>query len=228
MNAQPKLAMDKGLWHLRDQKGNAMNLLPIKRALLSVMDKTGLPEFASFLHRGGVRLISSGGTRRLLLDAGLPVQAVSEVTEFPEILDGRVKTLHPHIHGPLLADKDNPEHLRTLGQLGLEPLDLICVNLYDFAKALEHKLGPTQCVEQIDIGGPTMIRAAAKNYHSVLVIPSPSFYPRIMEELQAQDFLVGLALRRETAAATFKLTSGYDALIAGYLEQPQPGSSHAA
>lgn len=198
-----------------------MTLLPVKRALLSVTDKTGLREFAAFLHQGGVQLISTGGTRRQLLDAGLPVTAVSDVTGFPEILDGRVKTLHPHIHGPLLADKNNPAHMRTLNQFGLQPLDLICVNLYDFAKALAQKQSLTDCVEQIDIGGPTMIRAAAKNFHSVLVVPAPEFYPRIMKELKTQDYHVSLALRREAAAKAFRLTSDYDAMIASYLEQPE-------
>lgn len=202
-----------------------MTLLAIKRALLSVTDKSGLTEFATFLHRGGVQLISTGGTRRTLLEAGLPVTAVSEVTGFPEILDGRVKTLHPHIHGPLLADKNKPEHLHTLDQLGLQPLDLICVNLYDFARALAKKQDLTECVEQIDIGGPTLLRAAAKNFHSVLVVPSPSFYPRVMEELTAQGYRVGLSLRRETAARAFRLTSGYDAMIATYLEQADTDAS---
>ncbi len=196
-----------------------MALLTIKRALLSVTDKFGLTEFATFLHQGGVQLISTGGTRRMLLEAGLPVTAVSDITGFPEILDGRVKTLHPHIHGPLLADKNKPEHLQTLDKLGLRPLDLICVNLYDFARALVKKQDLAECVEQIDIGGPTMIRAAAKNFQSVLVVPDPLFYPRVMEELKAQDYRVGLSLRRETAARAFRLTSDYDAMIATYLEQ---------
>ena len=194
-----------------------MQLLPIRQALLSVTDKTGLPEFATFLNQGGVRLISTGGTQKALQEAGLPVQAVSEITGFPEILDGRVKTLHPHIHGPLLADKENPEHIQTLTRRNLLPLDLVCVNLYDFARALEQNLDLRGCVEQIDIGGPTMLRAAAKNFHSVLVVPSPDDYPRVMAELASQHYHVTLALRRETAAKTFRLTSAYDALIAEHL-----------
>ncbi len=203
-----------------------MTLLPIKRALLSVTDKNGLADFAAFLDHGGVQLISTGGTQRTLHAAGLPVTAVSDVTGFPEILGGRVKTLHPNIHGPLLADKNNPEHIRTLDQFGLQPLDLICVNLYDFGQALARKMSLAECIEQIDIGGPTLIRAAAKNFHSVLVIPDPVFYPRVMEELAARDYHVGLALRRETAAQAFRLTSQYDALIASYLERPE--DHHAA
>ncbi|HDQ39844.1 MAG TPA: IMP cyclohydrolase [Desulfonatronum sp.] len=198
-----------------------MTLLPIKKALLSVTDKSGLTDFAAFLNQGNVQLISTGGTRQTLLAAGLPVTAVSDVTGFPEILDGRVKTLHPHIHGPLLADKHNPEHMRTLAQFQLKPLDLICVNLYDFGKALAQKLSLAECVEQIDIGGPTLIRAAAKNFQSVLVIPNPEFYPRVIEELATHKYHVGLALRRETAARAFQLTSSYDATISSYLEQPE-------
>lgn len=207
-----------------------MNLLPIRRALLSVTDKTGLAEFAAFLRQGGVELISTGGTRRILRDAGLPVTAVSEVTGFPEILGGRVKTLHPRIHGPLLADKDNPEHLQALGALGLEPLDLICVNLYDFAKALQQGADLRGCVEQIDIGGPTLIRAAAKNFHSILVVPETGFYPRVMRELEAHDFQISLALRRETAARAFRLTSQYDEMIGAFLERPEilSATAHAA
>lgn len=195
-----------------------MQLLPIRQALISVTDKSGLPEFATFLHQGGVRLISTGGTRKVLQDAGLPVRAVSDITGFPEILDGRVKTLHPHIHGPLLADKDNPEHLRTLNQRNLLPLDLICVNLYDFGRAMGQNSDLRSCIEQIDIGGPTMLRAAAKNFHSVLVVPSPEDYPGVMVELGSQHYHASLALRRKTAAKTFRLTSAYDAMIAAYLE----------
>ncbi|GAB6059484.1 IMP cyclohydrolase [Desulfonatronum parangueonense] len=194
-----------------------MQLLPIRQALLSVTNKSGLEDFATFLHQGGVQLVSTGGTRKVLLEAGLPVRAVSELTGFPEILDGRVKTLHPHIHGPLLADKGNPAHMKTLTESNLLPLDLICVNLYDFASALEQNLDIRACVEQIDIGGPTMLRAAAKNFHSVLVVPDPEFYPRVMDELASQHYHVSLALRQETAARTFRLTSSYDAMIAQHL-----------
>lgn len=194
-----------------------MRLLPIRHALLSVTDKSGLPEFATFLHQGGVQLISTGGTRKALQESGLPVRAVSDLTGFPEILNGRVKTLHPHIHGPLLADKDNPDHIQELMSRNLLPLDLVCVNLYDFARAMEQKLDLRACVEQIDIGGPTMLRAAAKNFHSVLVVPGPEYYPRIMDELASQHYHVSLDLRRETAARTFHLTSAYDAMIAQYL-----------
>jgi phosphoribosylaminoimidazolecarboxamide formyltransferase/IMP cyclohydrolase len=194
-----------------------MDSLPIKRAILSVTDKSGLVEFATFLADGGVELISTGGTRKMLLDAGLSVKSVSDVTGFPEIMGGRVKTLHPHVHAGILADKDNPGHLSTLSELGIEPLDLICVNLYNFAEAAEKGACLKDAVEQIDIGGPTMLRASAKNLHSVLVVPGTEFYPRVMEELGNNGYQAGLALRRDMAVATFDATSRYDAMITQYL-----------
>ncbi|MEF3698797.1 IMP cyclohydrolase [Desulfolutivibrio sp.] len=194
-----------------------MDLLPIRRALLSVTDKTGLAAFAEFLQRGGVELVSTGGTRKALQDAGLAVTSVSRVTGFPEILDGRVKTLHPHIHAGILADKDNPEHRRTLTKHQLAAFDLVCVNLYNFADALKAGLSLSDMVERIDIGGPTLLRASAKNFQSVLVVPGPGCYSRVQRELADKDFHVGLPLRRDMAAATFKLTSEYDAMIASYM-----------
>lgn len=139
-----------------------MDFLPIKRALLSVTDKSGLKEFAEFLHAHGVEIVSTGGTMKFLKDAGIPVTAVESVTGFPEILNGRVKTLHPKIHGGILADKDNPEHMATLKEHKIAPFDLVCVNLYAFAAALEKKLPVRNMVEEIDIGGPCLMRATAK------------------------------------------------------------------
>ena len=194
-----------------------MELLPVKRALLSVTDKSGLPELARFLSAAGVELVSTGGTRKLLADSGLPVTPVSEVTGFPEILNGRVKTLHPHIHGGILADKDNPEHLATLQKHHIAPFDMVVVNLYAFEKALEKGLSLPEMVEQIDIGGPTLLRASAKNFASVLVVPDPAFYPEIMDTLAQNAMAAPLALRQKTAAATFAKTSAYDAAIAAYL-----------
>jgi len=194
-----------------------MDMLPIKRAILSVTDKSGLAEFGAFLVEGGVELVSTGGTRKMLADAGLPVTAVSDVTGFPEIMGGRVKTLHPHIHGGILADKDNPEHLDTLSGLGIKTFDMVCVNLYDFAKAAAQGLDLKAAVEQIDIGGPCMLRASAKNFHSVCVVPGPEHYGRIRDELAANGFKLSLALRKELAAATFAATSRYDAMITDYL-----------
>ena len=194
-----------------------MDLLPIKRALLSVTDKSGLTDFAAFLATNGVELVSTGGTCKMLQEAGLEVVQVSEVTGFPEIMGGRVKTLHPSIHGGILADKDNPEHLQTLTGLGIRTFDLICVNLYDFAEAAQTKLDLRSAIEEIDIGGPCMLRAAAKNFHSVLVAPSPAAYARIRAALEENDMQAPLELRQEFAAATFAATSAYDRMIADYL-----------
>ncbi|MDY7000582.1 MAG: IMP cyclohydrolase [Thermodesulfobacteriota bacterium] len=201
-----------------------MEFLPIKRAILSVTDKSGLVDFARFLAQGGVELFSTGGTRKKLTEAGLDVASVSEVTGFPEILNGRVKTLHPHIHSGILADKDNPEHLGVLAELDLVPFDLICVNLYKFAEAAAKGLDLKAAVEQIDVGGPTMLRAAAKNFHSVLVVPGPRHYPLVQEELAGARDASGnlrapLSLRKDMAALTFAVTSEYDAMIAEHLRQ---------
>ncbi|MDL2207296.1 IMP cyclohydrolase [Desulfovibrio sp. OttesenSCG-928-M16] len=196
-----------------------MDFLPIKRAILSVTDKSGLAEFASFLAAGNVELVSTGGTCAMLRASCLAVVEVSEVTRFPEIMDGRVKTLHPAIHGGILADKDKPEHLATIAAHSIAPFDLVCVNLYDFAQAAAKGLDLRASVEQIDIGGPCMLRAAAKNYHSVMVIPDPSWYPRIKESLSANAMQAPLALRQELAAATFAATSAYDGMIAAYLQK---------
>ena len=194
-----------------------MDMLPIKRGILSVTDKSGLAEFASELAGYGVELISTGGTRKALQGAGLTVKSVSEVTGFPEIMGGRVKTLHPNVHGGVLADKDNPEHMSTLDEHGIKTIDMICVNLYNFAKAVSEGQNLRDAVEQIDIGGPTMLRAAAKNFHSVLVVPSPVHYPRILDEMKQNGGKISLTLRKELAAETFALVSKYDSMIAKYL-----------
>lgn len=200
-----------------------MEFLPIQRALLSVTDKSGLVEFARFLTEHGVELVSTGGTQAALEAAGLPVTPVSRVTGFPEILNGRVKTLHPHIHGGILADKDNPGHMATLRELGIQTFDLICVNLYNFAAAAARSLSLAEIVEDIDIGGPCMLRAAAKNYHSLLVVSDPTRYSAVMDELRnamRKNVLhAPLELRRAHSAATFAATSAYDAMIAGYLAE---------
>ncbi|SDK85136.1 phosphoribosylaminoimidazolecarboxamide formyltransferase / IMP cyclohydrolase [Maridesulfovibrio ferrireducens] len=196
-----------------------MDMLPIKRGVLSVTDKSGLAAFASELAGFGVELISTGGTRKALKDAGLTVKSVSEVTGFPEIMGGRVKTLHPNVHGGVLADKDNPEHMSTLDKHGIKTIDMVCVNLYNFAKAVSEGQDLRSAVEQIDIGGPTMLRAAAKNFHSVLVVPSPVHYPRILKEMKNNDGKISLALRKELAAETFALVSEYDSMIAKYLAE---------
>ena len=194
-----------------------MDFLPIKRALLSVTDKSGLKEFAEFLHAHDVEIFSTGGTMKFLKDAGIPVTAVESVTGFPEILNGRVKTLHPKIHGGILADKDNPEHMATLKEHKITPFDLVCVNLYAFADALEKQLPVRNMVEEIDIGGPCLMRATAKNFHSMLILPNPEYYLSAMEEIKNPQG-VSLAFRKEMSAKTFKITSEYDAMISLYLE----------
>ncbi|MDD3312374.1 IMP cyclohydrolase [Pseudodesulfovibrio sp.] len=195
-----------------------MELLPVKRAILSVTDKTGLADFGRFLVDKGCELVSTGGTKKMLSEAGLPVTSVSDVTDFPEILGGRVKTLHPNIHAGILADKDDEAHMETLRDFGIEPFDLICVNLYNFAAAVAKGLDLKAAVEQIDIGGPTMLRATAKNFHSICVVPDPKYYGQVQEEIE-QNGGISLAFRKEMATLTFKLTSQYDAMITKYLSE---------
>ncbi len=194
-----------------------MDLLPIRRAILSVTDKSGLVDFASFLAAHNVELVSTGGTQKALESAGLSVTAVSAVTGFPEILGGRVKTLHPKIHAGILANKDDPLHMQTLLERGIRPFDLVCVNLYDFAGAVERKLSLGQAVDEIDIGGPCMLRAAAKNFHSILVLSAPKWYEAAQSELEANELCAPLDFRQLMASRAFEATSRYDALIASYL-----------
>ena len=205
-----------------------MDLLPIHRAILSVTDKTGLVEFAKFLVDNGVELVSTGGTMKCLKEGGLPVKAVSDVTGFPEILGGRVKTLHPMIHGGILCNKDLPEQLETVKKMGITPVDLVCVNLYNFAGAVSRHLSLEQAVEEIDIGGPCMLRAAAKNYHSVLVVPGVEWYEPAMEDLKEHNMCSSLEFRQLMASRTFErrvattcilaaTTSRDDALITAYI-----------
>lgn len=194
-----------------------MDLLPIKRAIVSVTDKTGVVDFVAFLVSGGVEIVSTGGTQKVLKEAGIPVTSVEAVTGFPEILNGRVKTLHPKIHGGVLADKDNPDHLRVISEKGIKPFDLVCVNLYDFYSAAERGLSPREAAEEIDIGGPTLLRAAAKNFASVLVTPGVEWYAPAREELEKNGMRVGLEFRQLMASRAFDVTSRYDALISSHL-----------
>ncbi len=188
-----------------------------RRALLSVSDKAGLVDLARGLAEFGVELISTGGTRKALADAGLAVRDISEVTGFPEILDGRVKTLHPKIHGGLLAVRDNPQHAAMIAAQGIEPIDLVVCNLYPFA-ATAARPGATheEIVENIDIGGPSMLRSASKNYHDVAVVTSPEQYAAILEEMRAHGGGLTLATRERLAAAAFARTAAYDQAIAAY------------
>ncbi len=201
-----------------------MTLRIIRRALLSVSDKTGLVDFARALADFGVELISTGGTRKTLADAGLTVVDIAEVTGFPEILDGRVKTLHPRVHAGILAVRDNPQHQATLAAERIAPIDLVVCNLYPFAATLA-KAGSTHedIIENINVGGPSMVRAAAKNYHDVAVVTNAGQYPSVLAELRGNKGALTLPTRERLAADAFALTAAYDAAVAGYFGQRQSG-----
>ncbi|MGZ5295971.1 MAG: bifunctional phosphoribosylaminoimidazolecarboxamide formyltransferase/IMP cyclohydrolase [Actinomycetota bacterium] len=188
---------------------------PVRRALLTVYDKTGVVELGRALVELGATLVSSGGTARTLRDAGLPVTPVEEVTAFPEMLGGRVKTLHPKIHGGLLADRRRSEHVRELAEHGIEPFDLLVSNLYPFRETVASGAGFEDVIEKIDIGGPAMVRAAAKNFASVCVVVDPARYVEIVDELKREGGLT-LETRRASAAAAFAHTAAYDAAVAGW------------
>ena len=192
---------------------------PVRRALLSVSDKTGLVDFAAALHAVGVILISTGGTANALRAAGLPVTDVAEVTGSPEILDGRVKTLHPRIHAALLANTADATHLSTLAGLGLEPIDLLVVNLYPFETSVASGAPLEQCIETIDIGGPAMIRAAAKNYGSVCVVVDPEDYPLLLAEMRTSSGVLSSDTRKNLAAKAFARTAAYDASISKWFRE---------
>ncbi len=193
----------------------------ITRALLSVYDKTGIVDLARVLSELNIEILSTGGTARLLRENKIAVTDVSEVTGFPEMLDGRVKTLHPKIHGGLLAQTGNPEHMEAIQAEGIKPIGLVVVNLYPFAQtAANPDAAPEELIEQIDIGGPTMIRSAAKNFESVGVVVSPADYPKVTEELRASGEL-SLATRLDLTRKVFQLTANYNAAIASTLEQVQ-------
>ncbi|MEM1054968.1 MAG: bifunctional phosphoribosylaminoimidazolecarboxamide formyltransferase/IMP cyclohydrolase [Bacteroidota bacterium] len=190
--------------------------VPVRRALLSVSDKTGLADFAKRLAAHGAELLSTGGTARALREAGLEVTDVADVTGFPEILDGRVKTLHPRIHGGLLARKHDPEDLATLNEHGIGAIDLVAVNLYPFREAVASGADDAMAAENVDIGGPSMLRAAAKNYPSVAVVVEPEDYARVADELDANDGALSIATRRDLATTAFRHSADYDGTIAAY------------
>jgi phosphoribosylaminoimidazolecarboxamide formyltransferase / IMP cyclohydrolase len=197
----------------------ADSLRRISRALLSVSDKAGLVEFARALAQQGVDLISTGGTRKTLADAGLSVRDVADVTGFPEMMDGRVKTLHPLVHGGLLAIRDNPEHRSAMAAHGIAPIDLLVVNLYPFEATVAKGADFDTCIENIDIGGPAMIRAAAKNHADVAVIVEPADYGTLLEAIQANKGATTLELRRKLAAKAYARTATYDAAISNWFAQ---------
>ena len=189
---------------------------PIRRALISVYDKTGLVRFAQGLAARGVALISTGGSARTLAEAGLAVSEVATVTGFPEMLDGRVKTLHPAIHGGLLARRDRPGHLAALAEHGIAEIDLLVSNLYPFAATVASGAGREECIENIDIGGVALIRAAAKNHEFVTIITDPADYDLVLAEMAASGGAVGLDTRRRLARQAYALTAAYDAAIASW------------
>ena len=191
----------------------------IKRALISVSDKTGIVELAKELGNHGVEIISTGGTAKTLSEAGLKVINISDITGFPECLDGRVKTLHPKVHGGLLAIRDNKEHMKQIKELGIEPIDMVIINLYPFKKTiLQGHVELEEAIENIDIGGPTMLRAAAKNYQDVVVIVDPSDYAMVLQELKVSKD-ISIKTKFKLAYKVFEHTSHYDTLIAKYLRE---------
>ena len=189
----------------------------VKRALISVSDKAGVVDLAKALHEAGVELVSSGGTAKAIADEGIPVQKVSDVTGAPEILDGRVKTLHPKIHGGILADRRKDSHVKELDEQGIVGIDLVVCNLYPFEETVaDRDVSEDDAVEQIDIGGPAMVRAAAKNFHSVAVVVNPNRYPEIIDEIKDTGE-VSLETRRALALEAFQHTSAYDTAISSWM-----------
>jgi len=190
-----------------------MNQVTIRRALLSVSDKSGVVELASRLAKGGVELVSTGGTARALREAGLPVRDVADVTGFPEMMDGRVKTLHPLIHGGLLAVRDDPEHAAAMDAHEIGAIDLLVSNLYPFEETVLRGAGRDEVIENIDIGGPAMIRSAAKNHAWVTIVTDPEDYAALLEELAGNDGATTLEFRKRMAAKAFASTAAYDSMI---------------
>jgi phosphoribosylaminoimidazolecarboxamide formyltransferase / IMP cyclohydrolase len=196
--------------------GQGLARRPFRRALVSVYDKTGLVDLARGLHAAGVDIVSTGSTAKTIEDQSIPVTPVEQVTGFPEVLDGRVKTLHPRVHAGLLADLRKPEHAAALEELGIAAFELVVVNLYPFSQTVDSGAGIDDCVEQIDIGGPSMVRAAAKNYPSVAVVTDPSGYDGVLAAARNGGFT--LAERKMLAVLAFRHTAEYDVAVAGWME----------
>ncbi len=205
--------------HRTDSSAPATDLRPIRRALLSVTDKTGLVDFARVLSSFGVDLVSTGGTARALRDAGLPVRDISDLTGFPEMLDGRVKTLHPKVHGGILHIRNNAEHMASVAEHEIEPIDMVVVNLYAFEKTSQRPgVAFADVIENIDIGGPSMVRSAAKNFADVAIVTSTADYSLLAEELTTNSGSLSHATRWKLAKTAFAVTAAYDAGIASALE----------
>jgi len=196
---------------------------PIQRAIISVTDKAGIVDFAASLSGLGVEILSTGGTAKAIRDGGVTVKDISEHTGFPEMLDGRVKTLHPKVHGGLLGVRDNPEHVRMMEAHGILPIDLVIVNLYQFEKTVARE-GVTleDAIENIDIGGPAMLRSSAKNFRYVTVIVDPSDYAPVLEEMKVHSGATTLQTRFRLARKVFQLTNAYDHAISRYLDSVTP------
>jgi phosphoribosylaminoimidazolecarboxamide formyltransferase/IMP cyclohydrolase len=191
----------------------------ISRALISVTDKNGVGEFARELQEFGVEILSTGGTAKAIAGLGVKIKEVSEFTGFPEMLDGRVKTLHPKVHGGILGIRSNPEHLKAMSRHGIEPIDMVVVNLYAFEKTIsDPRCDLPNAIENIDIGGPTLLRAAAKNYPFVTVVTDPKDYQKVIAEMKKTGGSVSEATNFKLATKVFRLTNQYDGAIAGYLE----------
>ncbi|MEI6133470.1 MAG: IMP cyclohydrolase [Desulfomonile sp.] len=191
----------------------------ILRALISVTDKNGVGEFAMELQKFGVEILSTGGTAKTIAGLGVKIKEVSEFTGFPEMLDGRVKTLHPKVHGGILGIRSNPEHLKAMNKHGIEPIDMVVVNLYAFEKTIaDPQCDLANAIENIDIGGPTLLRAAAKNYPFVTVVTDPNDYQTVISEMKKTGGSVSEATNFRLAKKVFRLTNQYDGAIAGYLE----------
>src|SRR5271155_671250 len=203
-------------WTRMTKKMSDDHLRRAARALISVSDKTGVVEFARALAGYGIALVSTGGTRKTLREAGLAVLDVSDLTGFPEMMDGRVKTLHPAVHGGLLAVRDNPAHAEAMRTHRIRPIDILVVNLYPFEDTVARGGDFAACVENIDIGGPAMIRAGAKNHDDVAVVVEASDYGALLDELAAHKGMTTLALRRKLAAKAYARTAAYDAAIANW------------
>jgi phosphoribosylaminoimidazolecarboxamide formyltransferase/IMP cyclohydrolase len=186
------------------------------RALISVSDKRGIVDFAKELNELGIEIVSTGGTARLLKESGIPVREISDLTGFPEIMEGRVKTLHPKVHGGILADRSKDEHLRAMRELEIEPIDMVVVNLYPFKETVKRGADLDEIIENIDIGGPTMVRAAAKNFKHVAIVTDHEDYERIINELK-ETGEISLKTRFYLARKAFNLTAHYDAVISDYL-----------
>ncbi len=202
---------------MTDAPSTVSDVVPVRRALVSVYDKTGLDELAQALHAAGVSIVSTGSTASRIAAAGVPVTKVEDLTGFPECLDGRVKTLHPRVHAGILADRRLPDHVAQLADLGVEPFDLVVVNLYPFSQTVASGASPDECVEQIDIGGPSMVRAAAKNHPSVAVVVDPARYEDVTAVLARGGFT--LAERTALAAEAFRHTADYDVAVATWMTE---------